>query len=877
MIDAIAYALLASLWQGAIASSVAALVIIVLRQQRPQVRYIVACAGLAIMVAMPVVTAVSALDDLTAKRERPPISARTTAPQMRVDERQFPAKSESLTTYRGASPSTQRPFPPLKWSTVAVFVWATGAIVFALRLLRSWIVVERLRRDAVRPVADRWRTRMEHLAQRLQVGRPVKFVQSNLVDVPMVIGWLRPMILMPVCAFSGLTSSQLDAIIAHEVAHIRRHDFAVNLLQAITEAILFYHPCTWWLSRQIRTEREFCCDDIAARICEDRQVYAQALVELEQLRQTPALLGVGASHGPLERRIRRILGRPTADEHRSAAWVAAALVLAVVTITGRTAYMQVENTAGILQGQVVDAATAQAIQGASVTIVQRGDLKTVLSDTNGRYEISNLAAGEYRVIASAPGYVPTAYGQRFATEEGAPVEIQPGRMASGIDVRLQRSAAVHGRIFDIAGNGLSGVEVEILAERYRPGGTALAPVGFARTDDLGAYRIGDLTPGTYYVRAYVPGSARAAGPHEVYASTYLPGSTDRDHAQPIALSGGQELFGADMTLATARTVTVTGVLIDPEHLSFQRTTVTLRSSSSRTAQAVQVTKDGEFRFSDVVPGKYFLVVQEPRCERGDPPCDAIALRSSDRWAGMVGMFEPLDIDRDVSGIRLVAGRGARLEGRIVVDPPSPPLDLHRLRVTAVRHVGAQANVTESQTMFSSGFVSGNGTFAIDHVSGERVTLEVESLPEDWSVKSVRVGQRDVTDQPMDFGEGNVQSVEIVITNRLTQLFGHASDSRGNAVSTYTVVVFPEDQDRRRVPSRLVRAIRSGNDALYEIRGLPSGRYLAIAINSLPMNAWNDPNVLERLARSGTPFQLDDGERHALNLRLSEAPPNVPGQ
>src|SRR6185503_608487 len=155
-----------------------------------------------------------------------------------------------------------------------------------------------------------------------------------------------------------------------------------------------------------------------------------------QLRQMPPLLGLGASSRPLEGRIRRIVGMPNADEHRSAVWLAISLVVAIVALAGQTAFMQVAKADGVLRGQVLDAATAQPVPSASVMISQRGDFKTAVTDTNGRYEVSNIAPGEYRVSARATGYVPTAYGQRSAAEEGAPVEIRQGRASSGIDIHL---------------------------------------------------------------------------------------------------------------------------------------------------------------------------------------------------------------------------------------------------------------------------------------------------------------------------------------------------------------------------------------------------------------------------------------------------------
>jgi len=857
-VNAIAFALLASLWQVAITCSLTALGLLAFRHRGPHLRYVVACVGLAVMVALPVVTAVAPFFHDPAMSERPPVSVKADAPRSLNRE---PSQTPGTSAERSSSPMPTSP-SVMNWSALPVLIWVVGVTVFSVRLLRSWIVVERLRRVAVQPLAESWLARVDKIAHRLNLSRPLRLVQSPLIDVPMVIGWLRPVILMPISALGGLAPSQFDAIIAHEIAHIRRHDFLINLLQAIAETLLFYHPCAWWLSGRIRVERELCCDEVALTVCEDREAYAQALVELEQLR--PPALGLGVSSRPLERRIRRILRVGMSDEHRSAVWIAIPLVVAILTIAGQTAYMQVTKSDAVLRGRVLDAATARPIAGASVTISQRGDVKTVVTNESGRYRVADLSAGEYHVTARANGYVPTAYGQRLTMEEGSPVQIQQGRTISGIDVRLEHSATVHGRIFGVQGNGLPGVEIELLTERYRPGGTTLAPVAFAQTEDLGAYRVGDLPPGRYYIRAYAPDPTSASAGNKIYASTYLPGTITVDQAQPIALSAGQDLFGADMALATVETVQVEGTLVDPEEQSFQRTTVVLRSPTSRTSQAARVTAGGTFRFRDVVPGLYFLVVQEPRCEPSDPPCDARAMRSADRWAGI---FEPVEISTNLSGIRLIAGQGARLEGRILVDPPSSVLDTKTLRVIAARHLGSQPNVTEAETIVGGRTVADDGTFTIEHVRG-RATLEVMSLPEGWVVKSVRVGNRDVTDEPTDFGEATVGAIEITVTNRLTQLFGRVSDSRGNGVASYTIVVFPDDRDRWVVPSRLVRGVRSGSDTLYEIRGLPSGSYLAVAVNSLAMNAWNDPNVLQSLSSSATPFRLEDGERRALNLRLS---------
>ena len=119
------------------------------------------------------------------------------------------------------------------------------------------------------------------------------------------------MVLLPVSLISGFTTEQLSAILAHELAHIRRHDFVVNILQRCVESILFYHPAVWWLSKRIRAEREHCCDDIAIRLCGSRKVYAEALIEMERARQPRPILAVAAADGIVLQRFRRVLGMST--------------------------------------------------------------------------------------------------------------------------------------------------------------------------------------------------------------------------------------------------------------------------------------------------------------------------------------------------------------------------------------------------------------------------------------------------------------------------------------------------------------------------------------------------------------------------------------
>lgn len=150
--------------------------------------------------------------------------------------------------------------------------------------------------------------------------------------MPTVIGWSKPVILLPATALSGLSAQQLEALLAHELAHVRRNDYVINLLQALIETLLFDHPAVWWLSRRIRIEREHCCDDLAVQVCGDELSYAKALVALEELRGPRMTLAVSAAGGSLLGRIKRLVTRPTTTEDHPVLGVGAIGVVVVMAL-----------------------------------------------------------------------------------------------------------------------------------------------------------------------------------------------------------------------------------------------------------------------------------------------------------------------------------------------------------------------------------------------------------------------------------------------------------------------------------------------------------------------------------------------------------------
>ncbi|MGQ0646318.1 MAG: M56 family metallopeptidase [Gemmatimonadaceae bacterium] len=348
-----AWTLLHFVWQGTLVAAVLAIALAAMRRQRAHRRYLVSVLALGLMMALPVVTALrlasavepdgkpllSPMRASTGDGREPdgvgsiPSAETAAAPNVATGEMMGPV---SRTAERSAEPVAMVRERIRAWgdsmAPVLVVVWLSGVLLFSLRLLGGWRRVRRLTLDGTTLPSAMATARLKTIAAQLGVTRPVRLVASARVQVPAVIGWLRPVLLMPLSLETGLSTSELELLLAHELAHIRRHDYFVNVLQTIVETALFYHPAIWWVSRQIREEREHCCDDIAVEYCGDTKAYAEALVRLEHFRRPVPALAAAASGGNLVRRIRRLIDGGSTHADARTRWTA--LPLAAAALTG---------------------------------------------------------------------------------------------------------------------------------------------------------------------------------------------------------------------------------------------------------------------------------------------------------------------------------------------------------------------------------------------------------------------------------------------------------------------------------------------------------------------------------------------------------------
>jgi beta-lactamase regulating signal transducer with metallopeptidase domain len=225
-----------------------------------------------------------------------------------------------------AAPDARRfsavlPAVSIDWMSYAVLAWLAGVYMFTLRTLGAWMLLMRMRRQRAESIAGDLLQTCLALQRRLGVSRAVRFVCSKAAESPAVLGWWRPVVVLPLSVLAGLSPWQVEAIIAHELAHIKRWDGLVNVFQIATETLLFYHPAVWWVNRVIRNEREHCCDDVAVSACGNAPGYARALALLEESRSN-TVWALAANGGVLTSRIGRLLGVRSTSRSISASGLA---------------------------------------------------------------------------------------------------------------------------------------------------------------------------------------------------------------------------------------------------------------------------------------------------------------------------------------------------------------------------------------------------------------------------------------------------------------------------------------------------------------------------------------------------------------------------
>ena len=378
---ALGWALVHSLWQGIAVAALAAIAMTFCR--RAPVRYLIAVGALALLLAAPVATFFLTLKpDAPVRALLPALSlaSGTSVPGTFAKVAAAPAAGGAVAVENRAAPvrDSFAPIAPdiLPW---LVAVWFCGVAMFALRFAGGFALLEFRRRRQSRDVSARLLALCRDVERRLGLTRAIRYLECDWLEAPAMIGWLRPVVLLPVQALTGLSEEQLRAVIAHELAHVRRLDAFVNLFQIVAEALLFYHPAMWWLNRRIRGERELACDEVAVSMTGDRLDYARALAAMAEWK-CPPVLAMAANRGPLPTRILQVLGQKPQRAGQRLLGLGAGFVLLAVTLGMAEALLGVGQPIPVAQAKVVVTAAMpdahQAVPVGPVAAVHDGDTRT---------------------------------------------------------------------------------------------------------------------------------------------------------------------------------------------------------------------------------------------------------------------------------------------------------------------------------------------------------------------------------------------------------------------------------------------------------------------------------------------------------------------
>jgi beta-lactamase regulating signal transducer with metallopeptidase domain len=313
--QALTSALLHFIWQGMVVAFLLWVALFALRKRSAQARYLAALAALEVLAALPVVTAVRVY-----RAPSSPVIILRGAAAVPADI--FKAAVHQAAASGGWLTALQ---------TWALPLWSLGVLFFAFRAVWGCGRISLMRRRA-KPASSEVLARVTEIAARMGLTRPAQVLMTALAGSPSVVGWFRPVILLPAATLLGLTQEQLEAVLAHELAHIRRYDSLVNAAQILLETVLFYHPAVWWTSARIREERELCCDDLAVSSCGNALCYARALARLERLRVAAPPMALGSASGPLGYRIRRLMSGVSRDDSPSKLPGVLALALGLVCL-----------------------------------------------------------------------------------------------------------------------------------------------------------------------------------------------------------------------------------------------------------------------------------------------------------------------------------------------------------------------------------------------------------------------------------------------------------------------------------------------------------------------------------------------------------------
>lgn len=493
------------------------------------------------------------------------------------------------------------------------------------------------------------------------------------------------------------------------------------------------------------------------------------------------------------------------------------------------------------------------------------------TDNNGLFEIKDLPAGRYTVIAMKGGFAQAQFGARRPGDPGTPIELVDGQTAEKVNFVLSRGGVIAGAVVDDNGDPVAGTQVAAVRYQWVAGARRLVPAfsegSNDRTDDRGGFRLYGLPPGEYFVQAanrnnQFVGPGMTNTESEGFAPTYYPGTPNVTEAARITLKAGQEVGGANFALIVARMARIRGRALNSRGevaagmMAMLAPADPFGGVTMMNMSNAMIGGDGSFEFANVAPGRYNINIRPT----GMP-------NPSGEFAVM-----PITVSNDdIDNLVVTTHAGAIARGVVVTDDGSaPPFRASQVQIFAQMMEPTAMFVQPGQNQMQDDF-SFEMTGLFDR---RRITGSIgQGTASGWYLKSVLYDGQDVIDSGIEFSPGrNYDGIQVVFTQRTTDLSGALTDDRGKPVLDATVVVFPANRERWSYQSRYVRTLRPDTNGRFSLKNLPPDDYLIIAVQNLEQGQGSDPEFLARAREEAKPFSLGEAETKVVDVRLSALVP-----
>ena len=826
MYELAGWTLIHFLWQGVLVAAAVWLLLQMFSRRAANLRYLLLCGGLASLAIFPAVTAVwlaaswqtpqlaeatSALDDtndsrtivtefgtvlkasntLTSPKQTAELENAETTPAettpVELDERKSAAAFSIQTWIESVR----------EWSPRLIFFWAIGVLILSLRLTVGWIRTQRIKANGRHLESTALTSKMYELCNRLGVRQVVRLCQTDDILTPTVIGWIKPVVLLPASAISGLTMDQISAILAHELAHIKRHDYFVNLLQSVVEVLLFYHPAVWWISREIRQERENCCDDLALQVCSNRRDYIEALLQLEHQRNCEGSLAMAASGGALLQRVSRMLGQSQSSLNKGN-WFCG-LILLVIAGVVLSCMLPEQQTIATERARTQEHTGNEGSDDATTDTVEMVDFKFMVVDPDGEpiagaklhvsasqdkpplAENNNLVTGndgsvtqEMRKTTTRIRVWCVAEGFTSMYANWEPEYFSTGRqIPKDFTFILYPGSSIGGRILDSDGEPISGARVQV---NYRSGG--IPPLGKRQryntwgaapvTDEDGRWVLDNVPPGDDVEVSLTINHPDYASDEQAGGLQKQQSISMRDLANlsaNIVMKKGARIQGTITEAKSGKPITDAVVVLGDNPYHHQR-------------QETRPSEKGQYRLPPMKPGKKRVTVMAP------------GFQPESRIVDMRPEMEPTDFQLKP---------GKKLQIRFV-DPDGNPVPNTYVRVEKWRDSKAMYNHRHPNVLETKipGISDANGLYTWNWAPADPVTFNFNAK----KFAAKRGVPLAAADKPHE-----------VVMNPELYVSGTVHDEDGEALKSFTVV--PMTVLSGGAHERRDRALL-GNDGFFEI-------------------------------------------------------------